>query len=48
MAKYIIYGKYKGKKEKVDEAKDKQEAAYLVHEYQLAFGREWNVWAEKK
>lgn len=44
----IVWGKYQGKTEKIDQAANTQEAAYLVNEYQLAFGREWIVWSGKK
>lgn len=41
-----IWGKLKGKKpEIIDRASSLREAAYLVSEYQLAFGRDWIIWA---
>ena len=48
MAKYIIWGEYEGKKEKIDRAKTEHEANYLVGEYRLAFGKGWKIWWKKK
>lgn len=41
---YKIIGVSKYGKEILDEAKDEKETEYLVKEYQLAFGKEWNVY----
>lgn len=42
-----IWGKYRGKVELIDTC-TKGEAAYLVGEYQLAYGSQWIVWAGLK
>ena len=41
---YIIFGRYNGETEEVDQASTKQEAEYLVQEYRLAFGPGWQIW----
>lgn len=41
---YLIIGEYHGKSEVIDEAADRDEAQYLVREYQLAYGLEWSVY----
>ena len=46
MAYYILANSKYGK-EVVDEAKDLEEAEYLVVEYQLAYGSEFTVWYEE-
>ena len=43
-----IWGKYRGTVEKIDSASSTSEAAYLVREYQMAYGRDWLVWAGRK
>lgn len=45
-----IWGKYlvTGKVERIDEARDASEAAYLVREYQMAFGFAWEIWSGKR
>lgn len=48
MATISIWGKYRGTVEKIDSASNQQEAAYLAGEYQLAYGRDWEVWAGRK
>jgi len=40
-----IWGKYKGKIEKLDTAKNQREANFLVQEYRMAFGSVWKIWA---
>jgi hypothetical protein len=40
---YEIIGIYKGKREVIDEAETKDDANYLAAEYQLAYGKEWQV-----
>lgn len=43
-----IWGKLKGHKpEKIDQC-EKRSALYLVGEYQLAFGKDWIIWAGRK
>lgn len=44
--KFRIIGKYGASSEEIDTAKDLQEANYLVGEYQLAYGKDWQVWHE--
>jgi hypothetical protein len=46
--KIVIWGKYKGKIEKIDIAYSQGSADYLVSEYSLAFGRDWFIWAGLK
>jgi hypothetical protein len=48
MATINIYGKYRGKVEKIDSATSQRDAAYLVGEYRMAYGSQWQVWAGKK
>ena len=43
-----IWGKYQGKVERIDTASSQRDASYLVNEYQLAYGRDWTVWAGLK
>lgn len=43
-----IWGTYRGTTEKIDSASTAREAERLAAEYQLAFGREWVVWAGRK
>jgi hypothetical protein len=45
---YIIYGKYNGEVEEIDEADDLKTAQYLVGEYRLAFGADWKIWHQRK
>lgn len=40
---YNILGTYRGNTERVDTATGEDEAAYLMAEYQLAYGSEWTV-----
>jgi len=40
---YQIIGIYKGKREVIDETETKDDANYLRAEYQLAYGKEWQV-----
>jgi len=41
-----IWGKYQGKKpEVIDRASSPRDAAYLVGEYKMAFGRDWVIWS---
>jgi hypothetical protein len=42
-----IWGKYQGKIEAIDHC-GKRECAYLVREYQLAYGKQRVIWAGKK
>lgn len=40
-----IWGRYQDKEpEKIDEGN----AAYLVGEYRMAFGRDWTIWRGRK
>jgi hypothetical protein len=43
---YQIMGKYRGKVEEVDTATGERDADYLVGEYRLAFGRDWEIWKQ--
>lgn len=45
-----IWGKWHrtGKTERIDTAASKKDAAYLVGEYQMAFGQDWHVWSGRK
>lgn len=44
-----IWGRYKnGKPEVIDHATGKKDAAYLLGEYQLAFGPDWKLWAGRR
>lgn len=40
-------GKWRNDPQEVDEADDPDSAAYLVGEYQLAYGPTYTVWAKK-
>lgn len=42
-----IWARYRGNVERIDEC-SARDAAYLVREYQLAYGSEWVVWAGRK
>ncbi len=42
-----IWGKYKGRVERVDSC-SKKDVAYLLGEYRLAFGKGWTLWAGRK
>lgn len=44
---YRIMGIYQGRTEEIDTAKSEEDALYLAGEYQIAFGRDWSIWAEK-
>ena len=48
MATITIWGKYRGKVEKIDSASTPREAQYLAGEYALAYGRDWQVWAGRR
>lgn len=39
-------GAWRNERQEVDTAETKQEAEYLVGEYALAYGTDWNVWVE--
>lgn len=39
-----IWGRYRDQVEKIDEG----DSAYLLHEYRLAFGRDWVLWRGRK
>ena len=42
----LIWGRYKGTKpENIDIADWEKSATYLVREYQLAYGKDWIIWA---
>ena len=43
-----IWGKYRGNVEKIDESSRDNGAAFLVREYQMAFGKDWKIWAGRK
>lgn len=47
MKAYTIFGSYQGSsKEAIDTADDEKTAEYLVGEYKLAYGSNWNIWHE--
>ena len=48
MATISIWGRHHGRTEKIDSATSPRDAAYLVGEYQMAYGREWSVWAGRR
>lgn len=48
MATISIWGRYRGNVEKIDSASSKSSADYLVGEYRMAFGKEWEIWAGRK
>jgi hypothetical protein len=43
---YTIYGSYRGNTEEIDTAEDLTSAEYLVGEYKLAYGKDWDIWYE--
>ena len=43
---YHIYGKYNGNSEEIDATTGYNSAMYLVREYQMAYGNQWQIWAE--
>lgn len=46
---YKIWGKLKGHPtELVDTATSKTDATYMLHEYRMAFGKDWTLWIGKK
>jgi hypothetical protein len=46
---YTIWGKYGNHKwEEVDEAETKESAVYLLGEYRLAYGSEWQLKIKKE
>lgn len=44
---YEIVGVYRGRSEVIDVAESKQDAAYLVGEYRMAYGNQWDVFSRK-
>ncbi len=40
---YSIIGVWRGMPEELDTAETKQDAMFLVREYRMAFGSEWNI-----
>jgi hypothetical protein len=40
---YQILGTYRGESEVLDEADSREDAEYLLGEYQMAFGPEWTI-----
>lgn len=40
---YSIWGKYNGRWEKIDSANCQHTAFNLAYEYQVAFGRNWEI-----
>lgn len=44
---YYVHGKYCGESEIVDEANTKKELLFLLSEYRMAFGPEWEIWGTK-
>jgi hypothetical protein len=49
MAEVRIWGQYKDSKpEVIDRTTSEREAIYLTCEYQLAYGKDWKVWAGKR
>jgi len=45
---FQILGRYNNQTEEIDTADTKQEAEYLLGEYQLAFGAGWRLWIKKE
>ena len=45
---YYINGKYQGQIETVDETESFKDAKYLVAEYRMAFGSEWQLWISSR
>jgi len=45
---YVIIGKYGGEEEELDRIGNVEEAEYLVEEYRMAFGSDWDIWFEKE
>ena len=46
---FVIWGKTSGaRKEEIDQADTERDARYLVHEYRMAFGSDWNIWYTKE
>lgn len=45
MSEVRIWGKYRNNPPEVIDTTTKKEAAYLVGEYRMAFGKDWVVWA---
>jgi hypothetical protein len=44
-----IWGKYLNRvPEKIDVAESAEEAAYMVRQYQLGFGKNWIIWSGKR
>jgi len=44
-----IWGRYKDRApEVIDRAASRMDAAYLVGEYVLAFGKDWKIWSGRK
>ena len=44
---YKIMGKYDGTTEEIDVADEWSEAIYMVDEYTMAFGSDWEIWVEE-
>ena len=40
---FLIIGKYKGESEVIDQTDDKKDAEYLVMEYAMGFGSDWEI-----
>jgi len=40
---YSIIGVWRGMREELDTTETKQDAMFLVREYRMAFGSEWNI-----
>ena len=44
---YKIMGKYNDCTEEIDTADEWSEAIYMVDEYRMAFGSDWEIWVEE-
>jgi len=44
---YVIMGKYNHRVEEIDTAESRKEARFLLSEYRLAFGMNWELWVKE-
>ena len=46
---YKLMGKYNGQTEEIEsDIKDMDDANYLLAEYQMAYGNNWEIWIEEE
>lgn len=43
---FMIFGKYNGQTEEVDQFDTKEEALKMLNEYRLAYGSAWTLWVK--